>query len=250
MPKKTLLITLLIVILTALLAAAAFYIKNKATQSQKESTISPSIEPEEIAPETTPTEPNEIDTSKWKTYKNKELGISFDYLTEWAWWKIIKREANPFYSLGPSLGTWINLLERNRLDSFENNLQNYCHEYIDFSFVDPDVLVNCNNIKIESGQEGILRDGIICSLGLPGGSPNCEFQRTFVVGTNNKEYPVLITGKRWGYKCFMERCYSRIPFLKYDNMVACMKTEYENCKRQSKTALKLFDQFIKKINIW
>lgn len=250
MPKKTLFIVLLILILTGGIAAASLYVGKKLAQPQQESFTPPSIEPEEIAPEITPTELSEIDTSDWKIYKNKELGITFKYPREWGWWKIIKREGNPFSSLSPSWGPWMDLVERNRLDSLENSLRNYCDEYIDLPFVDPDTLVNCNNIKIKSGQEGILRDGIMCSLGFPGGSPDCEFQRTFIVNTNNKEYPILITGKRWGRECFMKRCYSHITFLNYENMVACMKTEYENCKRKNKTTLKIFSEFIKGINIW
>lgn len=63
MLKKVLLVTLLIVILIASLAVAAVYIKNKLAQPQKESTISPSTEPEEISLGTTPTEPGELDIS-------------------------------------------------------------------------------------------------------------------------------------------------------------------------------------------
>lgn len=83
MSKKTLLVTLLIVILTASLAAAALYIKNNATQSQKESTISPFVEPKEIAPGTTPTEPSEIDTSNRKIYRNEEYRFEIKYLESW-----------------------------------------------------------------------------------------------------------------------------------------------------------------------
>ena len=83
MPKKILFITLLIVILTASLATAALYIKNKATQSQKESTISPFVEPKAIAPGTTPTELSEIDTSNWKIYRNEEYGFEIKYPESW-----------------------------------------------------------------------------------------------------------------------------------------------------------------------
>ena len=253
MPKKTLLITLLIVILTASLAATALYIKNKATQSQKESTISPFVEPEEIALETTPTEPSEIDTSDWKTYRSEELSIAFKYPKNWMWWKIIKPEGNPFRYLGPfynSEYTWVNFVKKNRSELLKNNFENYCDEYIDFPFVEPDTVVSCNKIKIKSSQEGLLRDGIMCSVGLPGGSPECEFQRTFIININNQEYPLLIAGKRWGHECFMERCYSYITSSNYENMVTCMKTEYGNCKAKNKIALKIFNEFIKEINIW
>lgn len=83
MPKRTLLITLLIIILTGGIAATSLYIGKRPGQPQKEPVISPSTEPEEITPETTPTEPNEIDTSDWKTYRNEEYGFEINYPREW-----------------------------------------------------------------------------------------------------------------------------------------------------------------------
>lgn len=75
MPKRTLLIKLLIVIPTASVADVFPYINKKLAQPQEEFTISPSIEQEEIAPGTTPTEPSKIDTSNWKIYRVRSMGL-------------------------------------------------------------------------------------------------------------------------------------------------------------------------------
>ena len=122
MPKKVLPITLLIVIFTASLAAAALYIKNKVVQSQKESTISPSLEPEEIAPEIIPTKPSEIDTSDWKIYRNKEYRFHIKYSENWQiayfimeWYT--KNDAHPYYT--PNIAGWIMITNLTREEENE-----------------------------------------------------------------------------------------------------------------------------------
>lgn len=83
MPKRTLFIILLIIILTGGVAITAVYIEKELSQPQEEPLISLSTKPGEIAPETTPTEPSEIDTSKWKTYRNEEYGYEVKYPKNW-----------------------------------------------------------------------------------------------------------------------------------------------------------------------
>lgn len=79
MPKKTLLIVLLILILTGGIATTSLYIGKKLAQPQEESFTPPSIEPEEITLEITPTEPSGIDISDWKTYRNDKYRFEMKY---------------------------------------------------------------------------------------------------------------------------------------------------------------------------
>ncbi len=83
MPKRTLLIILLIIILIGGIAAGSLYVRKKFAPPQEESFTPSSIEREEIAPETSPTEPSEIDTSDWKIYKNEEYRYEIKYAKEW-----------------------------------------------------------------------------------------------------------------------------------------------------------------------
>jgi len=83
MPKKILLILLLILILTGGITITGFYIRKKLTQPQEELVIFPPTKPEEITSETTPTQPSEIDTSNWKTYRNRECGYEVKYPEDW-----------------------------------------------------------------------------------------------------------------------------------------------------------------------
>lgn len=88
MPKRNLLIALLIVILTGGITAADLYIGKKFNQPQEEPLVALSAEPKQTTREITPTEPSEIDISKWKTYRNEEYGFELTFPNRWEGYKV------------------------------------------------------------------------------------------------------------------------------------------------------------------
>lgn len=195
-----------------------------------------------------PVEPEEIsgiDTSNWKTYRDKILRVGFRYPKEWGWDGFLPPKNHlslpGVYSLS--------VIEKNL---FNIGIEQYCNEYLDLPFLRaPDLKLNCSEIKVSTGQKGILRDGLICSANLPGGSPECFYERSFIVKIPNEDYPILFVRTSWGYECFREKC---DPF-KLDlkkTIQECMQEEYEQCKMKenNKTKLQLFKIFINTIEIY
>lgn len=248
-----------LIILTAGIVGVGFYTSQKSTLIENEvkeevKTVKEEINKikEEIeqvkAVSRKPEETAEVDTSGWKTYWDEKLRLGFKYPKEWGWDRFLPPKNHLDLP-----GTYaLNVVEKELLDSISIDIKRYCDEYLDFPFVTaPNVRLSCSEIKVSSGQKGILRDSFICSANLPGGSPDCFYERSFIIEVPNEDYPILLVRTSWGYECFREKC---DPFKlgSRKTMQNCMQEEYERCKMKedNKTKLQLFKIFINTIEIY
>jgi hypothetical protein len=198
----------------------------------------------------------------WKIYKNEVIGIEFKYSKEWELEKCIdsvkyfdlSAEKSPYNN--PECNWWIDFASETAFYKFISNIplkDYFCNE-------NPigGNLLSCDEIKISTNQKGVITDTIQCYWNSPppGGAINlnyCEYRRILYTYLNNKEYPIIVIGKKWGQDCFLQKCgeFKGKDFNDIGKeLYSCLQREYESCKEEKKNEFETFERFIKSFKIF
>ena len=250
MPRNILIIFLLILALFAL-GVTTFYLtlKEKGERMEKEERVE-TLPEEPVVESQEPTTAEAIDTSDWKVYRDEELGIAFKYPKEWgevSGFEFRGKDARMCTFPRTRMGDWLMFVKKDL--KVEKNIEKLCKEDLPFanSILLDSILLDCRKIQLSNGQEGIKKDELLCHGSPTGGEPVCDFVRSFIVDTKNKEYPTLIGVKYWEEKS----CRGRYGIFECGpDDIPCLLKEYEFCKKRNKRIINIFDNFIKEIQLY